>query len=356
MTVRRRTTLALVATAALIIPATPAGAATVSDPIVEGLVTPLGLAVSDSGSTLYVSQTFAGLLTAATPPDAEVIASEGPDGAIAGVALGPDGSVIYTVTGGSPAGPIGLVKEIDTNGTVRVLGDTAALELRRNPDRRNRYGFRGLHPECRATVPDGGGNGYKGELNPNAYAVASMPDGSAVVADAGGNSLVRVAKGKARMLAILPPIPVKVTEEIAGAFGFDECVIGSTYNLEPVPTDVELGPDGMLYVSSLAGGAEDPVTAELLGSPGGVFTVDPRTGRVTRYATGFLGAVDLAVAPDGSVYVAELFGNRISKVVDGHPQKVAEVPMPGAVEWANGMLYATGGVFTSGFVVTVDLG
>ena len=354
MAMHKRTTFALLATAALIIPAAPAGAATVSDPIVGDLFTPLGLAVSDSGDSIYVSESFAGLLTAVHPSYRDVIASEGPDGSIVGVAIGLNGSVIYTVTGESADGPIGLVKEIDQHGTVRVLGDTGALELRRNPDRRTRYGFRGLHPKCRATVPDGGGNGYKGELNPNAYAVVSMPDGSAVVADAGGNSLVRVDNGKARVLAILPPIPVKVTEEIAEAFGFDACVVGSTYNIEPVPTDVELGPDGMLYVSSLAGGAEDPDTARLLGSLGGVFTVNPQTGRVVRYATGFLGAVDLAVAPDGSVYVAELFAEVISKVVGGQPQTVVEVPTPGAVEWADGKLYAAIDAFGAGEVVTIE--
>ena len=45
MAMHKRTTFALLASAALIIPAAPAGAATVSDPIVEELIAPLGLAV-----------------------------------------------------------------------------------------------------------------------------------------------------------------------------------------------------------------------------------------------------------------------------------------------------------------------
>ena len=54
MAMHKRTTFALLAAAALIIPAAPAGAATVSDPLVEGLGLPLGIAVGSDG-TLYVA-------------------------------------------------------------------------------------------------------------------------------------------------------------------------------------------------------------------------------------------------------------------------------------------------------------
>jgi sugar lactone lactonase YvrE len=126
------------------------------------------------------------------------------------------------------------------------------------------------------------------------------------------------------------------------------CTVGKTYNFEPVPTDVELGPDGLLYVSSLPGGPEDAS----LGARGAVFSIDLATGAVTKVAGGFLGATNLAVAPDGTIYVAEMFGNRISTVSAGTPKPFADVPSPAAVEWANGKLYATIDVFGNGSVVT----
>jgi hypothetical protein len=123
------------------------------------------------------------------------------------------------------------------------------------------------------------------------------------------------------------------------------------HTFEPVPTDVEVGPHGHLYVTTLPGGLEDP----RLGAFGSVYRVTPWNGHVERLGTGFAGATNLAVAPNGTVYVAELFGGRISKLVDGGPQTVAEVPLPAAVEWAKGKLYATIDIFNpaGGSIVTI---
>jgi hypothetical protein len=351
----RRTALALVATAALVIPATPAGAATVSDPIVEGLVSPLGLAIGTDG-TIYVAQSFAGTLTSIDRKGhRRDIAQVNPESQfIAGVAAAGRGTVTYAVSGEPPQ----EVFRVLPNGKKKRLGNTSDVELSSNPDGAVVYGFQGLDAECIELIPEDIPASEPGDVNPNAYAVAIMPDGSRVVADAGGNTLLRLApnSAEATVLAVLPPVPVTMTAPIAGALGLPDCVLGHDYWFHPVPTDVEVGPDGMLYVSSLAGGPEDADFQALLGGTGGVFRVDPTTGGATRIASGFLGAVDLAVAPNGDIYVAELYADRISKVVGGAPQPVAEVAMPGAVEWAKGMLYASGGVFGPGFVVTIDVG
>ena len=61
----------------------------------------------------------------------------------------------------------------------------------------------------------------------------------------------------------------------------------------------------------------------------------------------------MAVSRDGDVYVAEPFGGRISRLVDGGPQTVAELPLPAEVEWAHGKLYATYDVFGDGKIVSI---
>ena len=252
----------------------------------------------------------------------------------------------YTVSGAPPQG----VYRVLPNGNQKFLGNTSDVEFG-NPDGGVDYGFvEGLPAGCAVsplTEP--------GDVNPNAYAVAILPDGSRVVADAGGNTLVRVgANGNTSVSAVLPPVRLTVSTELADERGWPECTVGELYTVHPVPTDVEVGPDGMLYVSSLPGGTENPLVIESLGSPGGVFRVNPVTGSVAPYASGFVSAVDLAVAPDGTVYVAEMFADRISRVVNGAAVPVAFVPLPGAVEYAKGKLYATILALTEdGAVVTV---
>ena len=111
-----------------------------------------------------------------------------------------------------------------------------------------------------------------------------MADGTAVVADAAGNDIITVSPSGFRTeIATLPGQPVKVTKALAHQFGMPGCVVGHKFWFEPVPTDVEVH-DGMLYVSTLPGGPEDPS----LGARGKVYTVDPDTGDVTQIGKGFL--------------------------------------------------------------------
>jgi hypothetical protein len=359
--VRRIGTVAAAVASALIftVPmSTPAVAATVSTPIIDGLTGPLGLAVGSDG-TVYVTQssfeTFSGKLTAVGKKGVTDLVSVS-GAVIDGVDATGKGTVTYTTIGQGEDGFFAGVRRVQPNGKVRVLADTLAFESANNPDQVNAYGFQGLTAECAGKVaealPDdpGGGKPYTGIVDSHPYSVALLPDGSRVVADAGGNDLIRIeANGTVSTLAVLPPQPVEVTAELVSALGLPDCAAGSSYNFEPVPTDVELGPDGLLYVSLLPGGPEDPS----LGARGAVYSVDPDTGKVAFVAGGFLGATGLAVAPDGTIYVAELFGNQISTVSGTGAKPLVDVPSPAAIEWAGGKLYATINVFGNGSVVTI---
>lgn len=153
--------------------------------------------------------------------------------------------------------------------------------------------------------------------------------------------------GQASTAAILPPVEQRITPAAAAQLRLPLCTIGRTYSSEPVPTDIEVGPDGMWYVSSLPGSPELP-------GYGAVYRVNPGNGAVNLVARGFSGAVDLAVADDGTIYVAELNANRISSISNGVISPV-DVFSPGAIEiGADGTIYATTGVFgPSGNVVIV---
>ena len=158
-----------------------------------------------------------------------------------------------------------------------------------------------------------------------------------------------------KTVAVLPAQdPVPVSAEAAAAILLPPCVAGSTFIAEPVPTDVEIGKDGFLYVSTLPGGPEDPS----LGARGSVYKVNPWNGTSRLLATGFAGATNLAIGPRGTIYVSELFGNQISKIVHGAPVPVVSLPDPSGLEWANGKLYVGIDTFDpdgNGKIVTVTL-
>ena len=359
----RRAAVAVLSAGALVLPLASPGAAAdhVSDPLAEGLIGPLGLSLAKDGG-VYVAEAFAGTLTRINRDGTRSAVATAEGGFLPGVDATRMAQAVYTVSGGTEeGGPFAELRRIKPNGETPLLADLFAFESEENPDADVHYGFAAgaLDPECAAQVPEwvGGGAGYDGIIESNPYAVTATPGGW-VVADAAGNSLVAVGRnGDVSALAVLPTHDIVLTAEQIAAVNaglqpgpdgepapppIPGCVAGETYSFEPVPTDVELSRDGRtLYVSTLAGGPEDPS----LGPRSKVFTVDRRTGEVEEIASGLFAATDLAVSPDGTVYVAELFGGQISMIVDGEPEAVAEVPSPAAVEWHRGMLYATVDVF-----------
>ena len=114
-----------------------------------------------------------------------------------------------------------------------------------------------------------------------------------------------------------------------------------TYNFEPVPTDVEIGKNGDLYVTTLPGGPENPSFPPR----GRVWKVDPKSGEVTQLVGGLAGATNLAIGKHGTIYVTELFGGRVSQIRRGHVTPVLDLPNPAAIEYADGKLYVGYNVF-----------
>lgn len=200
--------------------------------------------------------------------------------------------------------------------------------------------------------PDRGVLPYTGIVEAHPYTVTPGWHGW-FVADAASNAILYVDwKGNVKTIAVLPPQePLVVTAEAAAAAELPPCVAGSSFIAEPVPTDVEVGPDGRLFVSTLPGGPEDPS----LGARGSVYKVNPWNGAVWPIATGFAGATNLAVTPWGTVYVSELFGDQVSKVVKGAPVPIASLPSPSGLEWAKGKLYVGTDTFgESGKIQTIS--
>lgn len=223
---------------------------------------------------------------------------------------------------------------IRKSGGGTTYADLTAYETAHNPDGATRYGPRSDDPCVVGAV----GPRYNGALDSHAYSVASNNGSGWLVADAGANDLLSVSDGgQVSTVAVFPAQPAVITQDAADALGAPACVVGVTYDFESVPTDVEVGPGGVMYVTTLPGGPEGPE----LGARGSLWRVDPTTHDVTRIATGFAGATNLAIGKQGEVYVAELFGGKISVVNAGGVSTLLDLPGVVSVETAaNGTVYA----------------
>lgn len=313
--------------------------------LVDGLTSPLSFAVGRRGPTFDVAQSSAGILTRHTPDGTTQVLDAAGVGFSTGSVSRAGGRTFYTVSAGAgdmPDPNITQLKSVDRNGTVRTLADISAYEIAQNPDAGNSYGFENLDPACAASIPAGIPVSYTGLVDSNPYATLPVR-GGIIVADAGMNALVRVdRRGTVSTVAVLPPIPVEITSQLAADNGLPECTVGLTYRVEPVPTDLARGPHGEVYVASLPGGPGGPF--------GAVYRVNPSSGATKLVATGLTSVTGLAVNRRGDIFVAELFANRISVIPAGSdtPQLFAEVPEPGAVELRGSTLYASTNVLTPG--------
>lgn len=313
--------------------------------LAKGLVSPLTLAVSDDG-TVYYAQNFAGTLHAKKPgKKPRTIYTAPVPGTEVGAVSERQGSLRFALTLPTEEGvpPQTVLMGVGNNGKARPLADLSKYEETKNPDAKIRYGFRSLPAECE--VPPFLSN-TPGIVESHPYATTQV-NGATFVADAAGNTILKLGKGgKLSTLAVLPAQPLKIDQNVIDVIKetmeleLPACTIGQTAYFESVPTDVERGRDGKLYVTTLPGGPEDP----RLGARGAVYRVDPKSGRTTRVAGGLISPTGVAVDARGTLFVAELFGGRIAKIKKGAktPSGFFKTMMPGDVEVRrNGDLYAT---------------
>lgn len=321
----------------LLLPWAPAGASTWAGPtvrsIAEGLDSPRGLDRRPGGGVFVAEAgrggpgpcqvhpelgercfgTTGAISRLAGEPLVNLPSHAPPDGS---AALGPhdvakrDG-VLYATIGlaGDPAfrdgfGPagsrLGTLVRWTHSGGVRVVADLAAYEEAHDP----------------------AGDG----VDSNPFGVLRL-EGSTVVTDAGGNSLLRVSdRGRVSTIAVFPNRDVP----------FD----GGTFSMDAVPTTVVRGPDGAFYVGQLTG-FPFPVRGAR------VYRVVPGHAP-TIFARGFTNIIDIAFDRHGNLYVLEIAHNSLlaaepaGAVIKVHTDGTKEVLLdeglffPGGIEVARG--------------------
>ena len=154
----------------------------------------------------------------------------------------------------------------------------------------------------------------KAPTDSNPFGLAALDDGSVLVADAGGNDLLRVTStGVISTVARLKPRTVAVPTGLppTDPDGHPLPPAGTMLPAEGVATSVTVGADGNWYVGELRGFPATPGTSEIWRiAPGTVGAVcdpaNPDQGSCRRYADGLTSIVDLGADPSGAIYAVEL--------------------------------------------------
>jgi sugar lactone lactonase YvrE len=206
----------------------------------------------------------------------------------------------------------GRMYELAPNGKTRLLADITAHEVRYNPD--------GM------------------QIDSNPYGVTILSNGDRIVADAGGNSIVRYhANGTTSTVAafgLLDPAPFAPSCQLPPEAGLPP--VGTPIPAEAVPTSVAQGPDGAIYVGTLSGFPFAEKNAR-------IYRIDPKTGAVSQYGPNLTLVVGIAFAPDGTLYATQITGNSdaffcndavpgaLVKVTETSATVVTELPLPGGI-------------------------
>lgn len=265
---------------------------TVPTVVMSGLDNPRGLALGRDG-TLYVAEAGKGGTGRCAPtgrPFPEDVACEGRTGAVSRLRRGVQRRIVTGLPSNAPQtlGGEGAVGPHDVS--LRGGSLYVTLGLGGGPEFRAALGedfgwLIRVNEETRRWRKVADIAGHEFENNPgggapdsNPYGLLARP-GRRVVADAGGNSLVRVSdSGRISTVATFPSRAQGRTTD-------------------SVPTCVAVGPDGAYYFGELTGVPFATGAARIYRVVPGQ---DPEV-----YLEGFTTIIDLAFGPDGSLYVLQ---------------------------------------------------
>jgi hypothetical protein len=244
--------------------------------------TPLfGLAAAPDGS-LLVADTGAGIVELRHGEGSMVAFMPG----VTDIAPIGRGSM-FAITGGGEDPTAGKVFRV-SRGSQREIADLKAYEEANNPD--------------------------GGLIDSNPFDVAALSGGYALVADAGGNSLLMADnEGNIDWVATLPPELASTAnaKALVGCptpppdFAF-VCDLPAMIPAEAVATSVAIGPDGAYYVGELKGfPAPVGVSKVWRIEPGTLHAECGTSPACSVVYSDFTSIIDLAFGPDGKLYVVE---------------------------------------------------
>lgn len=189
-----------------------------------------------------------------------------------------------------------------SRGNARLVADIAAFEHANDADATEGW----KDHACEAA------DGWTAGPQSNPYQLTALSGGEVLIADAAGTSLLRAkTNGDIDWVAVFPPAydddgEWLVQHELEGDV---------TCYVQPVPTAVDVGPDGAYYVTELSG---TPTPADLMGPDAlaglaRVWRIEAGSSNVicpsedcTLVVEGLTSVMDAEFGPDGRFYVVEL--------------------------------------------------
>ena len=242
--------------------------------------TPLFGSTTTPNGTLLVADTGQGIVNG----DDGTLVAQLPG--VTDVAAITDTSLWATTTGQDPEADSGQALWRVDNGVPTMIANLFEFEEEHNP-----------HPAS---------------VDSNPFDVADFGRGRALVADAGGNTILRAERfGRIKLVAVLPDELVS-TENIKKLAGCpagppDFCDLPPMIPAQAVATSVAIGPDGWIYAGELKGFPAPTGESKIWRIRPNADSVrcGKHPGRCSVALDGFTSVIDLAFGPDGRLYVAQ---------------------------------------------------
>lgn len=227
------------------------------------------------------------------------------------------GNAFFT-TGGSNLAEDGELYRI-SNGTSRMVADLGKFEQENDPD-----AFEGLQWKNQQCEEEGD---FSAGPQNNPFKVTALDGGTALIGDAAGNTILQATTdGDIDWKAILTP-PLNADGEWMQLFETTDGTEDITCYVQPVATSVAVGQDGYVYVGELTGATPEGLPVDL--SRVWKFPADAKnlvcseidgSENCHLLIDGLTSVIDIEIGPDGLLYVVEFDSNSwLSSVVEAIP-------------------------------------
>lgn len=313
--------------------------------VAEGLANPRGMAFGADGA-LYIAEAGVGGEGPCAPGPEGNEECYGESGGVTRVADGSQERIIDGLASRAAEGGMNATGPND----VSVAGDALYVLIGYGGDPATRVDLGAgedqfghlFRAEGDGVVPVIDVAGYETENNPDAMAIDANPfalelqaDGTGAIVDAGMNALLLLdASGALSTLSVFPNVEATAPD-------------GAEIPANAVPTGLATAPDGSYYVGTLTGFPFPPGGATVYGVAGG------GSEPLVAY-DGFTNIIDLALAPDGSLYVLEFIRDGMLSVDPANPATMEGQLTRIAPDGAREVVASEGLIAPTGLAIAAD--